>query len=355
MYNVIGAGLTGAVIARELYDAGHDVQIFEKSDHVGGMCYDKEMDGIMVCQHGGHIFHTCGKFIWDWVNRFTNMIPYTHRVLACYNDTVFSFPVNLTTLYQLYGVSTYIDLMTYLKRDIVPCDNPRTVEQYALSVVGKRVYHMLIEGYTYKQWGVPASQLPASIIKRIPLRMDVDDRFFNDKYEGIPDRGYTKMIENIIGPIPVHFNRTITRQSRLSNVICTASLDEYFGYTFGILPYRSLRHEHDRLDCTVFGVASVNFTSTDVPYTRIVEHKFFRPDKPVDHSIITTEYPVEFDGTNDRYYPIPLEDNMRLHKRYIEFMLMHDAYPAGRLGNYQYYNMDDAVKFGIDCAHKIIK
>jgi UDP-galactopyranose mutase len=317
-YLIVGAGLAGATCARALADAGKRVLIVERREVIGGNCHDEYQDGIRVSTYGGHIFHTNSRRVWEFVNRFTTIEPYEHRVKACYYGKVYSFPPNKLTLQQLewaYGDS-----------------GPQTIRE------------IFFDGYTAKQWG---DTPPPHVAKRIPIRSSYDDRYYSDKYQGLPNCGYTQMIWGMLDDIPVELGEDYTTDreywdGHAKQVIYTGSLDELYGFDLLHLPYRSLRFEHERLAGDYQGCATMNYTGLDVPYTRIMEWKHFGW-KSHPETVITREYPLAHDGTNERYYPINTEENDALHRRYFRRAEQEGLIVCGRLGSYRYLNMDQTI------------
>lgn len=330
-YLIVGAGLFGAVCARELTDAGKRVLVIEKRDHVGGMVHTERVDGILVQKHGGHIFHTDSKRLWDYVNRFATFRQYEHRVKAFYKGVVYSFPPNLMTCQQL-GVKA----------------GTKEAEQ--------ALKETFFEGYTAKQWGKPLSEVPASVIKRIPIRHNWDDRYFSDEYQGMPVEGYTEMVEAMLDGVHVELRKDAKNGFRTDGqkVVFTGPLDEFFHYRLGRLDYRSLRFEHERIEQRSYqGCATMNYTDVNVPYTRILEHKYFYPAN-VDHTLITREYPERYDGSNEPYYPIEDAANRGLYNQY---RAMADSlswlHLGGRMAEYRYYDMHQVIASALNLCKKL--
>ena len=366
-YLIVGAGLYGSVCARELTDKGYKCLVIDSRDHIGGNCYTEKVDGINVHKYGPHIFHTSSKPIWDYVNRFSDFIDYKYSPTVNYKGELFSFPINLMTLYQLYGVKTpqeAKDKLEELKGDI---KNPKNLEDYVISMVGKEIYEKFIYGYTKKQWRIDPKELPTSIIKRIPIRTTFDNNYFNDTYQGIPVDGYTKMFEKMLEGIDVSLNTDFFKEfwspelnisdwrDFPSEIIYTGRIDEYFEYCFGELNYRSLRFETEKLDIEDFqGNSVVNYTDEEIPYTRICEWKHF-DNKKTPHTIITKEFPTEWDKTQIPFYPINTEDNNKIYNKYKAFTEYEDnVHFGGRLAEYKYYDMHQVIASALNFVNNKI-
>lgn len=364
---VIGAGITGATIARILAERGEEVLVVEKKFHVGGNCFTKQTSyGYPIHVYGAHIFHTDTEKVWSFVNRFAKFSNYRHKVIACYGNEFYSFPINLKTLSQVtHGeVNTSEDAQEYFKKCNERYPDGCTLEEHALHQVGKDIYNIFIKGYTEKQWGKDCKDLPASIIKRIPIRTTTDDTYFNNaKYQGIPIEGYTSMIvkmldhENITCLKNVDFTweqlltnseaKTADSPISFDKIYFTGPLDMLFGGKFGKLEWRSCRFEEETLDAKDFqGNSVVNYTSRDVPYTRIIEHCHFVPDlKDVEKTIITREYPERYvEGKNERMYPVNNSRNMEIAKKYLSEAEKIGISILGRLAEYKYLDMDKAIE-----------
>jgi UDP-galactopyranose mutase len=328
---IVGAGIFGATVARECMDAGMSVMVVERRSHIGGNCYTEERDGIIMNLYGGHIFHTRSARIWQYMSQFTEWRQYEHRVKASYGGTVYSFPPNLMTLQQMQ----------------------LTHKQDAQTVLRK----MFFEGYTEKQWGRSIDEVPASVIARIPIRSNWDDRYFDDPYQGLPAAGYTPMIAKMLEGADVLLNvewaggdhRDVAR-----HIVYTGALDELYQHEYGRLEYRSLYFEHQRHDVPDFqGCPTMNYTSRSVDFTRRMEWKHFWPAH-TPHTWVTTEYPAAYTGDNEPYYPVGDDVNRRKHEMYMEHAERDGIHVGGRLGQYRYYNMDQAVAAGLTLSKKII-
>lgn len=347
-YLIVGTGLFGSVLARELTDVGKKVLVIDKRSHIGGNCYTKEEHGIHVHKYGGHVFHTNADYIWSYINRFGKFNDFRCKVKVNYNNKIYSFPINLFTLNQVYGVITPEEAVKKLKEVRVPIVQPSNLEEYCLSEIGPELYNIFIKGYTEKQWGRPATELPASIIKRLPVRMDMnDDYFINAKYQGIPIHGYTKIFENILEGIEVKLNVDFiddrkSLQSIANRVIYSGPIDEYYDYCFGPLEYRSLRFEEETVDGSFQGNHTVNYTCRSIPFTRIHEHKYFDMNPSLPKSVISREYPDSWSVGKERYYPINDDLNHTLYNRYKNIDNSKVIF-GGRLGRYIYWDMDQTI------------
>ncbi len=349
-YLIVGAGLYGCTFAREMTDKGKKCLVIDKRPHLGGNVYSEQVAGVTVHKYGPHIFHTDNGDIWEYVNRFTSFRPYTHRVAAVSGEKEYSMPFNMKTFEQLWGVKTPEEAKAIIEAQRPKLDHePDDLEEQALSVVGREIYETLIKGYTEKQWGRSCKSLPADIIKRIPLRFTDDDRYFEDKYQGIPERGYNGLIEKLLEGIPAV---TSLSYEKLMNAypdvakktVYTGPIDSFFGYRLGQMEYRSMRFETGILDEEDFqGRAVVNYTDEDTPYTRIIEHKHLSGQESP-KTVVTREYPQDWAPGREAYYPVNDERNQNLYGRYLELAKERpDVIFGGRLGEYKYYDMDDAI------------
>ena len=350
---IVGAGLYGAVCARELTAAGHDCRIIEKRDHIGGNVFTRFDEQAQCHEHvyGAHIFHTSNERIWNYVNQFATFNHYVNRVKVRLGDRLLSFPINLFTLHQLFGVTSPAEAEAVLESQRVPCDAPSNMEEFCLATIGRTLYETFIEGYTTKQWGRHPRDLPADIVKRLPVRMTHDDNYFNDRFQGIPVGGYTAMIEKMIGDVPVELGVDFLAERErweagADLVIYTGPIDAYFGYSLGVLEYRSLRFEREVLPVRDFqGSAVINYSAADVPFTRILEHKHFDMNLAADHTVITREYPAQWEPGMTEYYPVNDDRNGALYKAYRAEAdkLGGRVHFGGRLGEYVYYDMHQVI------------
>lgn len=356
-YLVVGAGLSGAVFANAAKQAGKSVLVIDRREHIAGNVYTEEVDGINVHKYGAHIFHTSRKDVWNYVNRFAEFNNYINSPIANYHGKMYNMPFNMNTFCKIWpDVVTPADARAKIAEQVAQenISNPENLEEQALSLVGRDIFETLVKGYTEKQWGRDCKDLPASIIKRLPCRFTFDNNYFNDRYQGIPVGGYTKMVERMLDGIEVHCgveyaDFIANRPDVASRIIYCGPIDAYFNYELGHLEYRSLRFETEALDESDHqGVAVVNYTAREVPYTRIIEHKHFEfGTQPT--TIITREYPADWKPGDEPYYPINDARNEDLYKKYSELAEQEgDVVFAGRLGGYKYYDMDKAIAAAFD-------
>ena len=348
-YLIVGCGLFGTTFARLVTDAGKKCLIIDKRDHIAGNCYTENVDGINVHKYGAHIFHTSNKKVWEFVNRFAEFNNFINSPKAYSNGKLYSLPFNMNTFYELWGVKTpdSAQLILDQQRYMGPVFN---LEQQALSLVGNDIYYTLIKDYTEKQWGRRAIDLPAFIIKRLPLRFTFDNNYFNDKYQGIPIGGYTKMFENMLDGIEVKLNTDYFSDRKYFNslaktVVYTGKIDEYFDYQYGELDYRSLRFDVKRLEEENHqGNAVINYCDMSRKYTRIIEHKHFEGAK-TDHTVITKEYPQTYERGLTPYYPINDDVNQTLYKKYRDSAKsLTNVLFGGRLSEYKYMDMHVVIE-----------
>lgn len=350
-YLIVGSGLFGAISAYELRKKGYKCLVIEKREHIGGNCYTEEVEGINVHKYGAHIFHTNDKRIWDYVNAFVEFNRYTNSPVAVNGDRVYSLPFNMNTFYQLWGVKTPEEAKSKIQEQIGEYKDiiPNNLEEQALKLVGRDIYNILIKEYTEKQWGRKASELPAFIIKRLPVRFTYDNNYFNDKYQGIPIGGYTRLFEKLLEGTEVLLNTDFfenrkTYEEIAHNIIYTGPIDKFFDYKYGKLSYRSLRFENELLDTENFqGNAVVNYTSHKELFTRIIEHKHFEFGTQL-KTYITREYPDDWDETKEAYYPINNDENTLIYSKYKkEIEGMKNIIFGGRLAEYKYYDMHQVI------------
>ena len=362
-YLVVGAGLYGADFAHEAYQAGKRCLVIDKRDHIGGNVYTEKTSNINVHKYGAHIFHTNKKPIWDYVNRFSQFNNYVNTPVAVYKDELYNLPFNMNTFSRLWGVKTPREAKDKIAEQIKQLNigEPKNLEEQALSLVGTDVYEKLIKGYTEKQWGRDCKELPSFIIKRLPLRFTYDNNYFNDRYQGIPEDGYTNIVLKLLEGIDVKLDTDYEAYVKehpdtFEKVIYTGPIDEYFGYSLGHLEYRTVRFETEELDVENFqGNAVVNYTEREVPYTRIIEHKHFEfGQQPT--TIISREYSEEWKPGMEPYYPVNDEKNGALLAKYRELADKEEnVIFGGRLGNYKYYNMDQVIEEALLLAQKELK
>lgn len=356
-YLVVGAGLFGAVFAHEAVKAGKKVLVVDKRPHIAGNVYTEDMEGIHVHIYGAHIFHTNDKIVWNYVNQFAEFNRFTNSPVANYHGELFSLPFNMYTFNKMWGVVTPEEAAEKIEeqRKAAGITNPKNLEEQAISLVGTDIYEKLIKGYTEKQWGRPCTELPAFIIKRLPVRLTFDNNYFNALYQGIPIGGYTNMVANMLDGIEVRVNcdylKNKTELEALADkVVYTGPVDAYFNYDLGPLEYRSVRFETEVLDKPNFqGNAAVNYTDRETPWTRIIEHKWFEFGKDADgnnlpKTVISREYSSEWKPGDEPYYPVNDERNGSLYKKYKELADKESKVIfGGRLGEYKYYDMDKVI------------
>lgn len=358
-YLVVGAGLFGAIFAREAADRGKSVLVIDKRDHIAGNIYTKEVEGINVHEYGAHIFHTNNKLVWNYINRFAEFNRYTNSPVANYNGEIYSLPFNMYTFNKMWNVVTPDEAREKIASQVEEAGitDPKNLEEQAISLVGTDIYEKLIKGYTEKQWGRDCKDLPSFIIKRLPVRYTYDNNYFNAIYQGIPIGGYTKMVENMLEGIKVVTNTDYFEAKdelgEFGKVVFTGPIDAYFDYKLGALEYRSVRFETETIDTPNFqGNAVVNYTDRETPWTRIIEHKFFEfGEQP--KTVISREYSSEWKLGDEPYYPVNDEKNAALYAHYKE---LADAEPnvifGGRLGEYKYYDMDKVIEAALKCVEK---
>ncbi len=353
-YLVVGAGLFGAVFAHEAKKAGKNCLVIDKREHIGGNVYTEDVEGIQVHKYGAHIFHTSDKKIWDYVNQFAEFNNYINSPVAVYGDELYNLPFNMNTFSKMWGIKTPDEAKEIIAKQIAELniDEPANLEEQALKLVGRDVYEKLIKGYTQKQWGRECTELPAFIIKRLPLRFTYDNNYFNDRYQGIPVDGYTAMVEKMLEGIEVRLSTDyfdVKDEIDADKVIYTGMIDSYYDYKLGVLEYRSVRFETEKLDCENYqGNAVVNYTAADVPYTRIIEHKHFNFGKqPV--TVISREYSSEWKQGDEPYYPVNNDRNNDLYEQYKKLAESEgNVIFGGRLGQYKYYDMDKVIAAALD-------
>jgi UDP-galactopyranose mutase len=350
---LVGAGLFNAIFAREATKQGKKCLVVEKRNHIGGNLYCENIEGINVHKYGAHIFHTSNKEVWDYMNELCEFNHYVNSPLARYKNKVYNLPFNMHTFYQLWGTTTPEEAEAKIESQRVKIDDPKNVEEQALSLVGSDIYEKLIKGYTEKQWGIAATQLPAFIIKRLPLRFTYNNNYFNDPYQGIPKGGYNPIFEKCFSQCDVLLNTDFLQNRHLAKeaetVIFTGMIDTYYEYCFGALEYRSLYFENEVLDTDNFqGNAVVNYTERKIPFTRIIEHKHFELGQQP-KTVITREYPQAWEIGLEPFYPINTEQNNCLYQRYKTLAEKEkNVFFGGRLGGYKYFDMDQIVKSAIE-------
>lgn len=359
-YLIVGAGLFGSIFAYEANKRGKKCLVIDKRNHIGGNIYCEEIEGINVHKYGAHIFHTSNDNVWNYINQFTEFNNFVNSPVALYKDELYNLPFNMNTFNKLWGVITPEQAQEKIQEQIkqLNINNPANLEEQALLLVGQDVYEKLIKGYTEKQWGRSAKELPSFIIKRIPLRFTYDNNYFNDKYQGIPVGGYTKIVEKMLDGVEVRlgvdfFEEYKNFEEVAEKLIFTGMIDEYFEYKLGVLEYRSLKFSEEVLnEINYQGNAVVNYTEREVPYTRIIEHKHFEFGNQ-NKTVITKEYPAEWSRGDEPYYPINDEKNTYIYNKYKEWA---KQYPniifGGRLGDYKYYDMDKVIEVALECVRR---
>ena len=361
-YLVVGAGLYGAVFAQQAKEAGKSVLVVDRRDHVGGNVYTREIEGINVHVYGAHIFHTNNKIVWSYVNRFAEFNRFTNAPVANYKGQLYSLPFNMYTFHKMWGVVTpqqAADKIAEQRRAAGICE-PRNLEEQAISLVGTDIYETLIKGYTEKQWGRLCTELPAFIIKRLPVRLTFDNNYFDALYQGIPVGGYTKMVEAMLEGVEVQLGVDyLEDKERLNSlakqVIYTGPVDAYFGYRLGYLEYRSVGFETEVLDMPNFqGNAVVNYTDRETPWTRIIEHKWFAfGNQP--KTVISREYSTEWKPGDEPYYPVNDQRNSALYEQYQALAEKEDhVIFGGRLGEYKYYDMDAVIASALELSRRVL-
>ena len=366
-YLIVGAGLFGSVFARQAADAGKKVLVIDRRPHVAGNVYTEDVEGIHVHRYGAHIFHTNDRAVWAYVNRFAEFNRFTNAPVANYKGELYSLPFNMYTFNKMWGVVTPEEARAKIdeqRREIA--GEPKNLEEQAIRLVGRDIYEKLIKGYTEKQWGRDCRELPAFIIRRLPVRLTFDNNYFNALYQGIPVGGYTKLVENLLRGIEVRLNCDYLEDKEnldalAGKVLYTGPIDAYFGYRLGTLEYRSVRFETELLDMPNFqGNAAVNYTDSETPWTRIIEHKWFEFGKDdngndLQKTVISREYSSEWRPGDEPYYPVNDEKNGKLYQ---EYKKLSDAEEnvvfGGRLGEYRYYDMDQVILSALDKANALL-
>ncbi|MCI9527449.1 MAG: UDP-galactopyranose mutase [Lachnospiraceae bacterium] len=360
-YLIVGAGLFGAVFAQEAKKTGKHCLVIDKRSHIAGNIYTRETEGIQVHEYGAHIFHTSNKEIWQYVNQFAEFNRYTNSPVANYKGEIYNLPFNMNTFHKLWGVVTPKEAREKIERQKreYTVEHPENLEEQAINLVGPDVYTRLVKGYTEKQWGKRADELPAFIIKRLPVRFTYDNNYFDDAYQGIPIGGYTKMVEKMLEGTEVRLNENFLEKKQMyrdlaETVVYTGMIDEYFDYCFGELEYRSLHFETEVLDEDNYqGNAVVNYTEYEIPYTRIIEHKHFEYGTQP-KTVITREYPKNWSKGDEPYYPMNDEKNAALYEKYRGLAEQEgNVIFGGRLGQYKYYDMDDTVEAALQCVREL--
>ena len=368
-YLIVGTGLFGAVFAHEMEAAGKKCLCIDKREHIGGNVYTEQQRGIWIHKYGAHIFHTSDRRVWEYVNRFAEFNHYINSPVAVYGDELYNLPFNMNTFSKMWGIRTPAQAREIIERQRreKAVEDPQNLEEQAMSLVGSDVYEKLVKGYTEKQWGRACTELPAFIIRRLPVRFTYDNNYFTDRYQGIPIGGYTQIVQKLLGDIPVRLgisykeflkkNEELSEPDTFEQVLYTGMIDEYFDYRMGELQYRSLRFEEELLEgCDNFqGNAVVNYTERQIPYTRIIEHKHFEFGEQPD-TVITREYPATWKRGDEPYYPINDEQNSELYRQYAELAKTErNVLFGGRLGSYKYYDMDKVIAESLNLAESQLR
>jgi len=358
---IVGSGLYGAVFAHELRKAGKSVLVVERRNHIGGNCYTENVDGINVHMYGAHIFRTSRKSIWDYMCQFAEFNHFVNSPIANFHGKIYNMPFNMNTFSRMWGVCSPAEALAIIEKQRMEIvGEPKNLEEKAISLVGRDVYEVLVKEYTEKQWGRPCSELPASILRRLPVRFTYDNNYFNDPYQGIPIGGYTQIIEKMLEGCDVRLDQDYLKcrnglDDQAEHVLFTGPIDEFYGYRLGCLEYRSLRFEHERHDETdnLQGVAVMNYTDSSVPYTRTIEHKHFEFGKQA-FTIVSKEYPFEWKPGVEPYYPINDEGNMSRYSQYVELAKEEQKVVfGGRLGQYRYTDMQDTVDAALEHVRQV--
>ncbi|MCC8358023.1 MAG: UDP-galactopyranose mutase [Oscillospiraceae bacterium] len=365
-YLIVGSGLYGAVFAHEARARGKSVLVMDKRPNIGGNVYTENIEGINVHKYGAHIFHTNDKRVWDYITQFADFNRFTNSPVANYKGELYSMPFNMYTFNKMWGVVTPEEAEAVINRQRAEIQGePRNLEELSISLVGRDIFEKLVKGYTEKQWGRDCKELPAFIIKRLPVRLTFDNNYFNALYQGIPIGGYTKMVENMLDGVEIRLNTDyLAHKGELDTlaerVVYTGPIDAYFGYSLGTLEYRSVRFETEVLDKPNFqGNAAVNYTDRETPWTRIIEHKWFEFGKDANgndlpKTVISREYSSEWKPGDEPYYPVNDDKNGKLYARYKELADQEDKVIfGGRLGEYKYYDMDQVIAAALETAAEL--
>lgn len=363
-YLVVGSGLFGSVFAHEAAKRGNKVKVIEKRDHIAGNIYTKEVDGIQVHQYGAHIFHTNNKKVWQYVHQFADFNRYTNSPIANYKGEIYNMPFNMNTFNKMWGVKTPAEAKAKIdeQRQEMAGKTPQNLEEQAISLIGRDIYEKLVKGYTEKQWGKKATDLPAFIIRRLPVRLTYDNNYFNDSYQGIPIGGYTQIVEKLLDSPLIDVETStdffVNKEQYMkdySKIVFTGMIDKFFDYKLGELEYRSLRFETEEKNVGNYqGNAVVNYTDAETPFTRVIEHKHFEFGKgDKNKTIVTHEYPKTWHRGDEPYYPVNDRKNNNLYKQYRELAeSMPNVTFGGRLGLYRYYNMDQTIEAALQTVNK---
>lgn len=360
-YLIVGTGLYGAVMAHELKKKGKRCLVIDRRSHIAGNVYCENVEGINVHKYGAHIFHTSNKKVWEYINQFAEFNNYINSPVAIYKDELYNLPFNMNTFSKMWGIKTPKEAKEKIAQQVAETGitEPKNLEEQGLSLVGRDVFEKLVKGYTEKQWGRDCKDLPAFIIKRLPVRFTYDNNYFNDRYQGIPVGGYTKIVEKMLEGTEVLLNADFFEFKKKNpdladKIVFTGMIDEYFDYRLGALEYRSVRFETEVLDCDNYqGNAVVNYTEREVPYTRIIEHKHFEFGQQ-EKTVISREYSSEWTVGMEPYYPVNNEQNNQLFEQYKELAAKEEnVIFGGRLGDYKYYDMDKVIEAALAAVEKL--
>lgn len=362
-YLIVGSGLFGSVFAHEMTEKGYKCLVIEKKKHTGGLVHCEEKEGICIHKYGPHIFHTSSQRIWKYVNRFVDFNKYVHTPIANYKGKLYNLPFNMYTFYEMWGIMSPVAAMAKINREAKDAGiaEPKNLEEKAISMVGTEIYESLIKGYTTKQWGRSCTELPAEIIERLPVRFTFDNRYFNDRWQGVAKGccGYNRLIDNLLRGIEVitgieflDHRKVLMRLAR--KIVYTGPIDEYYDYVFGPLEYRGLRFETERVQrFSVQGVAVMNYTDLNTPFTRIIEHKHFAGGTQ-DYTYVTKEYPERWEPGKEAYYPVNDRSNQDLYAKYARYAVSEpNVVFGGRLGEYKYYDMDDVIESALHLVERL--
>ncbi len=360
-YLIVGAGLFGAVFAREAMNRGKSCLVVDRCDHIAGNIYTEEVEGIQVHKYGAHIFHTSNRSVWDYVQQYGEFNHYINTPIANYKGELYNLPFNMHTFYQMWGVTTPVAARERIDAQrAAVTGEPRNLEEQAISLVGTDIYEKLIKGYTEKQWGRPCKELPSFIIRRLPVRYTFDNNYFSDPYQGIPKEGYTALVKRLLEGADIRLSTDyLTHREELNaladRVVYTGCIDEYYGYCYGTLEYRSLRFDTETLDIPNYqGVAVVNYTDRETPFTRLIEHKHFDFGTQ-DKTVVTREYPATWEKGMRPYYPVNDEKNQALYEQYLRLSEQEEKVLfGGRLGHYKYYDMDKVVEAALELCGRVL-
>lgn len=360
-YLIVGAGLYGAVFAQKKTEQGKKCLVIDKRAHIAGNVYSEETEGIQVHRYGPHIFHTDNREIWEYVHRFADFNNFIYSPVADYKGELYNLPFNMNTFSRMWGVRTPGEAAAVIRRqrEEAGISTPKSLEEQAIFLVGRDIYEKLVKGYTQKQWGRPCTELPPFLIKRLPVRYTFDNNYFSHPYQGIPVGGYTAMVDGMLEGTEVRLETDFLAERDIigkeaRKIVYTGPADMYFDCCYGALAYRSLRFETELLDMENYqGVAGMNYTDADTPYTRIVEHKHFEPGRHTERTVVTREYPAEWRPGDEPYYPVNDGKNMELYHRYEGLMKREkNVWFGGRLGMYQYLDMDQAILHALRAAEQ---